>query len=111
MLNGRILAFNWHELRISAQRLQDWITAKEARGRPLRPVVHLLGNHIEKLPDPGEASFYPYPSLVQERESRLELTSSRRVAGEPVPGGAQAVRIATPTSPEVTQPRGGDRHS
>jgi glyoxylase-like metal-dependent hydrolase (beta-lactamase superfamily II) len=93
LLPGHILAFNWPELRASALRMQHWISETDAQGRTLRPITHVLGNHIEKRPEPGEGSFYPYPSRVQERESKLELTAEhvRQLASE-----AQALGAASP---------------
>jgi glyoxylase-like metal-dependent hydrolase (beta-lactamase superfamily II) len=70
---GHLFVQDWTQYRASMQKMDTWVHAKDASGNPLRPITYVLGNHIEKKPSTGEASFYPYPSWIQDPERKLEL--------------------------------------
>jgi glyoxylase-like metal-dependent hydrolase (beta-lactamase superfamily II) len=94
---GHIFIENWAQFRASTTRLANWITEKDASGNLLRPVKQALGCHIEKMPTTGEASFYPYPSWIQDPERKLEL-STDHVAFE-----AQQAQTLGPNVPSDEQ--------
>jgi glyoxylase-like metal-dependent hydrolase (beta-lactamase superfamily II) len=73
---GHLFVDDWPAYRASLARLAAWTHETDDAGAPLRPIAYVLGNHIEKGPDRGRRSFYPYPSWVQDPERRLELGAS-----------------------------------
>lgn len=73
---GHIFIQDWTAFRASTKRLAGWVKEVGADGKPLRPISHVMGTHIEKRPTTGAASFYPYPSWIQEPERKLELTAA-----------------------------------
>lgn len=68
---GHIFIQDWRSYRASMQRLEAFLSETDAGGQVLRPVVHVLGTHIEKPPQAGQ--FYRYGSTVHNPERKLEL--------------------------------------
>jgi glyoxylase-like metal-dependent hydrolase (beta-lactamase superfamily II) len=73
---GHIFIQDWTAFRASTKRLSAWVHETDAAGKPLRPIKYVLGTHIEKKPTTGAASFYPYPSWIQDPERKLDLTAA-----------------------------------
>jgi glyoxylase-like metal-dependent hydrolase (beta-lactamase superfamily II) len=73
---GHIFIQDWTAFRASTARLASWVKETDSSGKLLRPISHVMGTHIEKRPTTGAASFYPYPSWIQEPERKLELTAA-----------------------------------
>jgi glyoxylase-like metal-dependent hydrolase (beta-lactamase superfamily II) len=71
---GHLFVSDWTQYRSSMQRLDSWVHETDATGAAVRPIVYVLGNHIEKSPTAGQ--FYPYPSWIQHPERKLELLST-----------------------------------
>lgn len=69
---GHIFIQDWRQYRTSMQRLDAFLSEKDASGALLHPVLHVLGTHIEKPPTARQ--FYRYGSTVHNPERKLELT-------------------------------------
>jgi hydroxyacylglutathione hydrolase len=68
---GHLFVADRTSYRASVARLAGWIHEKDTKGVLLRPIVYVLGNHIEKPPEAGK--FYPYGTRVHNPERKLEL--------------------------------------
>jgi glyoxylase-like metal-dependent hydrolase (beta-lactamase superfamily II) len=68
---GHIFIQDWTTYRASMQRLEAFLSETDGTGTPLRPVIHVLGTHIEKPPEARQ--FYRYGTTVQNPERKLEL--------------------------------------
>jgi hydroxyacylglutathione hydrolase len=71
---GHIFIQDWRSYRASMQRLEAFLSETDPSGAVVRPVVHVLGTHIEKPPEARR--FYPYRTTVHNPERKLELDRS-----------------------------------
>lgn len=71
---GHLFVASWAQYRDSVKRLNAWVHERDEKGELLRPIVYVLGTHIEKLPEPGK--FYPYGARIHDPERKLELFAS-----------------------------------
>lgn len=92
---GHIFIQDWGTFRRSTAKLASWIKETDAQGKPLRPVKHALGTHIEKKPGAGQASFWRYGTTYHPTERHLELTAAHV---EFEAQQAQAIGAAPPAS-------------
>ncbi|MBX3232111.1 MAG: MBL fold metallo-hydrolase [Labilithrix sp.] len=94
---GHIFIQDWGTFRKSTAKLAAWIKETDAQGKPVRPVKHVFGTHIEKKPGTGAASFYRYGTRFHPTERHLELT------GAHVELEAQQAQSLGPVAPSTEQ--------
>lgn len=90
---GHIFIQDWGTFRNSTKRLAGWIKETDALGKPVRPIKHVFGTHIEKKPGVGQASFWRYGTPYHPTERKLELTAAH------VEFEAQQAQAIGPTPP------------